>query len=557
MSVRRVPVVPDVPDVPALPVVLVVAVMVVVALVLAVACPLPSAQADEANRWVQPVDGPVARAFAPPRTRYGAGHLGVDFAVASGTAVRAAGAGVVTFAGVIAGTRHVVVAHDDGLRTSYSFLASIAVSRGQHVQAGERLGASGGTGEGHDGTVLHFGLRHGDQYVDPMVLFEPVDLARVVHLVPAHDGPRFESEADARRSVLDGLRGLAGTALHVSASAVTAAGRAGRTVVSKADTALGLPDPTEIASSLTAWLRERSNCDAHAPAADGTGGSGHRVMVVAGINSHRAADGASLDVPFRDLGYQAGEATYFSYADDGGAYDAADTHRPIMESARLLAEQLQEMQQREPGREVDLVAHSQGGVVVLAFLALVYDSHDPAYPPLGTVVTLSSPLQGAPLATAGGKIARTESGRQFLALTDRATSAAGLSVPPTRAASVRDLAEDSDFMQRLDQARLPGTVDLTTIGATADPVVPAVTASRGGAQHVDVATSPFAGDPHTAVETDADALKALRAALERRPVPCESWTTALATALVSPTIAQLERNAGTVGEWAGRLAGAR
>src|SRR5262249_38969104 len=155
---------------------------------------------------------------------------------------------------------------------------------------------------------------------------------------------------------------------------------------------------------------------------------------------------------------------YFSYADHGGAYDAADTHRPLMESARLLATQLKDMERREPGREVDLVAHSQGGVVVLAFLAEVYDPHDPAYPPLGTVVTLSSPLAGAPLATAGARIARSGTGRAFLALTDSVAARAGAPVPPNRAPSVRDLAEDSDFMRQLDDARLPGTVDLTTIG---------------------------------------------------------------------------------------------
>src|SRR5262249_11693323 len=35
--------------------------------------------------------------------------------------------------------------------------------------------------------VLHFGLRVGDTYVDPMTLFRPVDLAKVVHLAPADD----------------------------------------------------------------------------------------------------------------------------------------------------------------------------------------------------------------------------------------------------------------------------------------------------------------------------------------------------------------------------------
>jgi triacylglycerol esterase/lipase EstA (alpha/beta hydrolase family) len=86
----------------------------------------------------------------------------------------------------------------------------------------------------------------------------------------------------------------------------------------------------------------------------------------------------------------------FSYAPGGGAYDADDTYVTIEVAARRLGAQLRERQRREPGREVDLLAHSQGGIVVAAFLTLVYDPTDPAYPPLGTVVTLAAPHHGTP-----------------------------------------------------------------------------------------------------------------------------------------------------------------
>ena len=45
---------------------------------------------------------------------------------APGTPVRAAAAGTVTFSGVVAGTRYVVVDHADGLRATYGGLASTA-----------------------------------------------------------------------------------------------------------------------------------------------------------------------------------------------------------------------------------------------------------------------------------------------------------------------------------------------------------------------------------------------------------------------------------------------
>src|SRR5262245_51883440 len=65
--------------------------------------------------WVRPVAGPVVAPFAAPTSVYGPGHRGVDFGAPPGTAVAAANAGVVTFAGSVAGTLHVVVLHDDGL----------------------------------------------------------------------------------------------------------------------------------------------------------------------------------------------------------------------------------------------------------------------------------------------------------------------------------------------------------------------------------------------------------------------------------------------------------
>ena len=135
------------------------------------------AAAETAAVWHKPVDGDLVRAFDPPQSHYGAGHLGVDFRTPPGTPVRAAGPGEVTFAGSIAGAVHVVVAHAGGLRTSYSYLTAASVRRGDAVRAGDVLGTSGGTGVNHDGQVLHFGLRSGDEYLDPMLLFGAVDLA--------------------------------------------------------------------------------------------------------------------------------------------------------------------------------------------------------------------------------------------------------------------------------------------------------------------------------------------------------------------------------------------
>jgi murein DD-endopeptidase MepM/ murein hydrolase activator NlpD len=175
---------------------------------------LAPAPASGADLWLRPVAGRVVRPFQAPLTRYGRGHLGVDFAAAPGTLVRAAGAGTVVFAGVVATARHVVVRHAGGLRTSYSFLASIRVRGGEVVARGEVVGTTGGRGEHHDPSVVHFGLRIGDVFVDPMRLFASAGLpVRVrVHLAPTAADAAASSLARRmaeRRALTAGLPGWA------------------------------------------------------------------------------------------------------------------------------------------------------------------------------------------------------------------------------------------------------------------------------------------------------------------------------------------------------------
>src|SRR5262249_41228396 len=65
--------------------------------------PTPSAPPACAT-WLPPVDGAVVRPFQAPAFAYGPGHRGIDLAAAPGTPARAAGDGVVSFAGSVAGS---------------------------------------------------------------------------------------------------------------------------------------------------------------------------------------------------------------------------------------------------------------------------------------------------------------------------------------------------------------------------------------------------------------------------------------------------------------------
>lgn len=111
-----------------------------------------------------PVPGPVVAGFGAP-TRYGPGHRGVDLGAPIGTPVRAAAPGTVSFAGRVVDAAWVTVDHG-ALRTTVGPMADIVVRRGQRVARGEVVGTSG---RAHGIAALHWSLRRGDTYLDPLV----------------------------------------------------------------------------------------------------------------------------------------------------------------------------------------------------------------------------------------------------------------------------------------------------------------------------------------------------------------------------------------------------
>ncbi len=134
----------------------------------------PSAPAEPAAAWTAPLGGPtVTRPFEPPAHAYGPGHRGVDLAGAPGAPVLAAGDGVVVFAGMVGGRPVVSVDHAGGLRTTYEPVDR-AVAAGQHVPRGAPLGT---LAAGHQpcpvAACLHWGLRRGETYLDPLSLLRP------------------------------------------------------------------------------------------------------------------------------------------------------------------------------------------------------------------------------------------------------------------------------------------------------------------------------------------------------------------------------------------------
>lgn len=131
-----------------------------------------------APAWELPFQPPV-EAYLP--TNFGARrvinreprspHAAVDIHLPEGTPVRAIAAGTAVLSGEqFFGGRSVVLDHGGGLFSLYYHLRDAAVSEGQRVAKGERIGAVGASGRA-TGPHLHFGVRAAGGRVDPSLLF--------------------------------------------------------------------------------------------------------------------------------------------------------------------------------------------------------------------------------------------------------------------------------------------------------------------------------------------------------------------------------------------------
>ncbi|MFE5817268.1 M23 family metallopeptidase [Streptomyces sp. NPDC056479] len=138
------------------------------------AAPAPAPTVPTVGRaWPVGVRPPILRGWEPPATTYGRGHRGVDLAAPSGTPVRAVATGRVSYAGRVAGKGVVSVeltgTGDPPLRTTYEPVRAV-VEKGDEVAAGEVVGTVEATGAHCAGTCVHWGLRSGETYLNPLSL---------------------------------------------------------------------------------------------------------------------------------------------------------------------------------------------------------------------------------------------------------------------------------------------------------------------------------------------------------------------------------------------------
>jgi Peptidase family M23 len=268
---------------------------------------LDQGPATEPVSYVAPVDVPVVDPFRPPANPYGAGNRGLEYATAAGTEVRAAADGTVSFAGLVAGSSWITIAHADGVRTAYGPLLSVSVTRGESVARGDVVGTSG--------ERLMFTARLGDTYLDPAALLASGPSR--VHLIPDGQPASAASSPSLLSLTASRFAGVTGDAGWLAGAMAWARGAAGA-IGAQSLHPFGLaeldpvPNPLTLANAAIDWWQRQKRCTpaedaAHLPAR-------RRVAVlVAGLGS--SSDRAAVDrLDVRSRGYLPGDTLRFSYA---------------------------------------------------------------------------------------------------------------------------------------------------------------------------------------------------------------------------------------------------
>jgi len=157
--------------------------------------------------WRSPIPGARISSRFNPRRMHPVLHVvmphnGVDFGAPSGTPVYAASAGTLRTVGDGGPCGNMVqIDHGGGIVSSYCHLSRFAAGlhAGDHVEPRQLVGYVGKTGRA-TGPHLHFAVKRGDLFIDPLTM--KLDGVRTV---PPKERPAFDDARDELDDALDAI----------------------------------------------------------------------------------------------------------------------------------------------------------------------------------------------------------------------------------------------------------------------------------------------------------------------------------------------------------------
>jgi pimeloyl-ACP methyl ester carboxylesterase len=197
------------------------------------------------------------------------------------------------------------------------------------------------------------------------------------------------------------------------------------------------------------------------------------VVLVGGLGSS-TGHAAVLDVDTKALGYDRVDTYQFSYRADGRDYGPSDTMGDIGAAGEVLRRQIERLHAEYPGVPIDVIAHSQGGLVARVAITSRDD------PGVATLVTLGTPHRGTNVATARAGLGVSDVGQRLLTV---AAIADIRGIDPT-AKSIEQMAETSPFLSDLNRRAVPANTRVVSIAARDDPLVTTAHSRMDGASNV-------------------------------------------------------------------------
>ncbi len=117
------------------------------------------------SKLMMPVSARISSYYG---MRWGKMHEGIDFAVNTGTKIKASAAGKVIYSGWARGYGYtVIIEHQRGVRTLYAHNSKLLAHSGQYVNKGQVVCLSGNTGNS-TGPHLHFEVQINGRPVNPL-----------------------------------------------------------------------------------------------------------------------------------------------------------------------------------------------------------------------------------------------------------------------------------------------------------------------------------------------------------------------------------------------------
>ena len=108
---------------------------------------------------IKPISGIITSRFAESSRIRSSRHTGLDISASTGTPIKAASSGTVTFSGRKGSYGNLlVITHGNGVQTYYGHCSELLVAKGEKVEQGQIIAKVGSTGIS-TGNHLHFEVR--------------------------------------------------------------------------------------------------------------------------------------------------------------------------------------------------------------------------------------------------------------------------------------------------------------------------------------------------------------------------------------------------------------